>query len=589
MNNPLLEKTELPQFDKFDARFVEPAIDQLISENRAQIEKILADKDNISWENTIEPIDELDEKLSRAWSPAKHLNSVKNTDELRDAYNACIEKLSAYSTEIGQNEDYYQACKTISESAEFDQLNQAQKKVIENALRDFKLSGIELNEANRKRFKEIKLELSKVSSNFQENLLDATNAWKKHITNEAELAGLPESARQLAQQFAEREQLEGWVFTLDYPAYMPVMTYADDQSLRKEMYEAYVTRASDQGPNAGKWDNSKNMEQLIALRQELATLLDFKNYAEYSLATKMARESQQVLDFLVDLAQRSRPYAEKDLAELKAFAKEEFRVEELHAWDMAYYSEKLRQHRYELSQEMLRPYFPAPKVIDGLFNVVKQLYGLQIVENKNIDVWHDDVQYFEIRDLNNQKRGSFYLDLYARPNKRGGAWMDECVTRKRTQDGLQQAVAYLTCNFTPPVGDQPALLTHNEVTTLFHEFGHGLHHMLTQIEVSGVSGINGVAWDAVELPSQFMENWCWEREALGMFSSHVETGEVISDELYEKMQAAKNFQSGLQMLRQIEFALFDFQLHMQEEKINSEDIQNLLNQVRESGICVATS
>lgn len=588
MNNPLLEQTALPAFSKVEPRHVEPAIDQLLEENRAEIARILADKDNISWENTIEPLEALDERLSRAWSPVKHLNAVKNSDDLRKAYNACIAKLSAYSTELGQNEAYYAACKQIAESAEFDQLTQPQKKVIENALRDFRLSGIELNEADRARYKEIRQQLSKVSSSFEENLLDATNAWKKHITNEDDLAGLPESTRQLAAQLAQRDELEGWVFTLDFPCYMPVMTYSDDQGLRREMYEAFVTRASDQGPNADQWDNSKNMEALMALRQELASLLGFENYAAYSLATKMARETHEVTDFLSDLAARSRPYAEQDLAELQAFAEAEFGVDTLHAWDMSYYAEKLRQHRYDLSQEMVRPYFPAPKVIAGLFSVVKQLYGLKIVENTQVDVWDDEVQFFEIRDEQDQVRGSFYLDLYARPHKRGGAWMDECLTRKRTDAGVQQAVAYLTCNFTPPVGDQPALLTHSEVTTLFHEFGHGLHHMLTKIEVGGVSGINGVAWDAVELPSQFMENWCWEREALALISGHVESGEPIPDELFEKMQAAKNFQSGLHMLRQIEFALFDFRLHMQTEKVSASDIQGLLDQVRSEVSVVKT-
>lgn len=580
MTNPLLEITPLPKFSAILPEHVEPAVDQLLAENRDEIKKILANKDNISWENTIEPLDALDERLSRAWSPVKHLNSVANSDELRKAYNACIAKLSAYSTEIGQNEEYYQACKTIAESDEFADLEQAKRKVIENAIRDFRLSGIELNDADKQRYKEIRQELSRVSANFEENVLDATNAWKKHITDASALAGLPESTRQLAAQIAKRESLDGWVFTLDFPSYMPVMTYADDAAFRKEMYEAFVTRASDQGPDAGKWDNGGNMEQLIALRQELAKLLGFANYSEYSLATKMARDTQDVLDFLSDLAARSKPYAEKDLAELTTFAKDEFDVTELNAWDMSYYAEKLREHRYAVSQEMVRPYFPAPKVINGLFGVVKELYGLKIVENADVDVWHDDVKYFEIRDEQDTLRGSFYLDLYARPHKRGGAWMDVCLERKRTDEGLQHAVAYLTCNFTPPVGDTPALLTHSEVTTLFHEFGHGLHHMLTQIEVSGVSGISGVAWDAVELPSQFMENWCWEREALDLFSSHYETGEAIDDALFEKMTAAKNFQSGLQMLRQIEFSLFDFRLHMQEGEVSKNKIQAILNDVR---------
>lgn len=588
MTNPLLETTGLPAFSKIRPEHVEPAIDQVLQENRAAMQQILANKTAISWENTIEPLDDLDERLNRIWSPVKHLNAVANTEALRAAYNACIPKLSAYHTEIGQNEEYYQACKTIAGSAEFATLDQAKQKVIENALRDFRLSGIELNKKDRDRYKAIRQALSKCGTKFEENLLDATNAWKKQITDETMLSGLPESARSLARQIAEREGMDGWLFTLEFPSYMPVMTYADNADLRREMYVAFVTRASDQGPDAGKWDNSENMVQLIALRQEMATLLGFKNYAEYSLATKMARDPDQVLSFLTDLASRSKPFAEKDLQALQAFTEQQFAVTELNAWDMSYYSEKLRQHRYDLSQEMLRPYFPVPSVLSGLFKVVERLYGLQITEKRDVDKWNDSVQYFEIRDAKGDLRGSFYLDLYARPHKRGGAWMDECLIRKRTASGLQYPVAYLTCNFTPPVGRDPSLLTHAEVTTLFHEFGHGLHHMLTQVDVVGVSGINGVAWDAVELPSQFMENWCWEREALDLFSGHYQSGEPINDELFEKMQAAKNFQSGLQMMRQLEFSLFDFRLHMQEGPVSCDDIQSLLDQIRQEVSVIPT-
>ncbi len=584
MKNPLLDTEGLPAFSQIKPEHIEPAIDQVLAENRHQIEEILAPEKTPSWESTIEPLEELNDHLNRIWSPVKHLNAVANNNELRAAYNACLPKLSAYSTELGQNEDYYQACKSIAESNEFKSLDQSKQKVIENALRDFRLSGIELDKKDQERFKEIRLSLSKYATKFEENLLDATNAWKKQIIDQEQLSGLPESTLALAKQIADREGLDGWVFNLEFPSYMPVMTYADNAELRREMYEAFCTRASDQGPqpedNPGKWDNSKIMEKLLALRQEMAKLLGFKNYAEYSLATKMAKDTDQVLSFLTDLAKRSKPYAEKDLQELTAFAEKEFQEKDLQAWDMSYYAEKLRQHRYDLSQETLRPYFPAPKVISGLFKVVERLYGLTIAEKKGIDVWHEDVQFFEIRDHTNELRGSFYLDLYARSQKRGGAWMDECLIRKRTHRGIQYPVAYLTCNFTPPVGDQPSLLTHSEVTTLFHEFGHGLHHMLTQIDVVGVSGINGVAWDAVELPSQFMENWCWEREALDLFSGHFKTGEPINDELFEKMQAAKNFQSGLQMMRQLEFALFDFRLHMLEQPVSSTQIQALLDEVR---------
>ena len=587
MKNPLLQIDGLPAFSQIKPEHIEPAIDQTLEENRQRIKEILSDKNSPSWETTIEPLDDLEDRLGRIWSPVKHLNAVANNDELRAAYNACLPKLSAYSTELGQNEDFYQACKSISESDAFKTLDQAKQKVIENSLRDFRLSGIELSKKDQGRFKELRLSLSKFATQFEENLLDATNAWKKQITDQDQLAGLPESTLALAKQTAEQEELDGWVLNLQFPSYMPVMTYADNADLRREMYETFCTRASDQGASSD-WDNSDNMEQLIALRQEMAKLLGFNNYAEYSLTTKMADDPDQVLSFLTDLAERSKPFAKKDLEELKAFAKEEFNVTDLQAWDMSYYAEKLRQHRYDLSQETLRPYFPAPKVISGMFQVVERLYGLKISEKKDIDVWHEDVQYFEIVDENKNIRGSFYLDLYARPHKRGGAWMDECLLRKKTDQGMQNPVAYLTCNFTPPVGDQPSLLTHNEVTTMFHEFGHGLHHMLTQIDVAGVSGINGVAWDAVELPSQFMENWCWERETMDLFSGHFKTGEAIDDELFEKMQAAKNFHSGLQMMRQLEFSLFDFRLHMSERSVSSDDVQKLLNQVREEISVVPT-
>ncbi len=587
MKNPLLQIDGLPAFSQIKPEHIEPAIDQTLEENRQRIKEILSDKNPPSWETTIEPLDDLEDRLGRIWSPVKHLNAVANNDELRAAYNACLPKLSAYSTELGQNEDFYQACKSIAESDAFKTLDQAKQKVIENSLRDFRLSGIELSKKDQERFKELRLSLSKFATQFEENLLDATNAWKKQITDQDQLAGLPESTLALAKQTAEQEELDGWVLNLQFPSYMPVMTYADSADLRREMYEAFCTRASDQGASSD-WDNSENMEQLLALRQEIAKLLGFNNYAEYSLATKMADDPDQVLSFLTDLAERSKPFAKKDLKELKLFAEEEFKVKDLQAWDMSYYAEKLRQHRYDLSQETLRPYFPAPKVISGMFQVVERLYGLNISEKKDIDVWHDDVQFFEIVDENKEIRGSFYLDLYARPHKRGGAWMDECLLRKQTDQGMQNPVAYLTCNFTPPVGDQPSLLTHSEVTTMFHEFGHGLHHMLTQIDVAGVSGINGVAWDAVELPSQFMENWCWEREAMDLFSGHFETGEAIDDELFKKMQAAKNFHSGLQMMRQLEFSLFDFRLHMNEGSVSSDDIQQLLNQVRKEVSVVPT-
>ena len=531
----------------------------------------------------MQPLEDMDDRLGRAWSPVSHMNSVVNSDELRDAYNNCLPLLSEYSTELGQNLELFKAYQSIHDADEFKELDSAQKKVIENALREFHLSGVDLPEEKKKRFREIRQQLSKLTSKYEENILDATQGWEKHITDETQLAGLPESARAMAKQAAEAKGLEGWLFTLNFPSYYSVVSYADDRALREEMYQAYSTRASDQGPNAGKWDNSDIMEDILDLRHEMAVLLGFNNYAERSLATKMAETPEQVLSFLHDLARRSRPMAEKELAELTAFAKEHHGVDELQAWDIAYYGEKLRKHTFDFSQEDLKPYFPETKVIPGMFEVVKRLYGIEIREVEGIEVWHEDVHFYEIYDESAQLRGKFYLDLYARDKKRGGAWMDDCIGRKRNADGsIQIPVAYLTCNLTQPLGDEPALFTHDEVTTLFHEFGHGLHHMLTQIDEIGVSGINGVAWDAVELPSQFMENWCWEREALDLIAGHYKSGEPLPEDLFNKMYAAKNFQAGMQMVRQIEFSLFDFRMYYEyrPEMKGSGSIQKILDEVR---------
>jgi oligopeptidase A len=454
--------------------------------------------------------------------------------------------------------------------------------VIDNAVRDFRLSGVELSQTDRDKFKQISQQLTELTAKFEENLMDATHAWKKHITDETLLAGLPESTIAMAEQFAKRDGLDGWLFTLDFPSYMPVMSYADNRELREEMYTAFATKASDQGPNAGKWNNTEVMEGILKLRHELAQLIGFNNHAERSLATKMAQSPQQVLDFLNDLAQRSKPIAEKEFAELKAYAKEQGHEGDLQSWDVTYFAEKLRQQRYSISQEELKPYFPENKVVLGLFAVVNRLYGLEIKERHDIDVWHKDVRFFDIFDSEGELRGQFYLDLYARNHKRGGAWMDECLVRRQTENGIQTPVAFLTCNFSEPVGDKPALFTHDEVTTLFHEFGHGLHHMLTKIDYAAVSGINGVAWDAVELPSQFMENWCWEREALDLISGHYETGEVLPQDLFDKMIAARNFQSAMMMVRQLEFSLFDFRLHLEfDPEDPSNQVDKILNEVRD--------
>ncbi len=574
--------TGLPPFSQITAEHVEPAIDILLAENRKTVEQLLAATGEYTWDNLIQPLEDMDDRLSRAWSPVSHMNSVVNSEALRNAYNACLPKLSEYGTEMGQNVRLYQAYKSIRDSGEYRQLDTAQKKVIDNALRDFHLSGVDLPSDKKARYKEIQQQLSKLTTRFEENVLDATQAWTKQIEDESRLAGLPESARAMAKQTAEQKQLNGWLFTLDFPSYFAVMTYADDRALRSDMHQAYVTRASDQGPNAGKWDNSQVMEDILALRHELAQLLGYQTYAERSLVTKMADTPARVLEFLHDLAKRSKPEADKELQELETFARNEYGVAQLEPWDIGYYSEKLRQHTYAISQEELKPYFPETSVIPGMFEVVQRLYGIHIQQVEGIDVWHPDVRCYEIRDEDGTLRGEFYLDLYARENKRGGAWMDDCIGRKRNIDGaIQTPVAYLTCNLTPPIGSEPALFTHDEVITLFHEFGHGLHHMLTRVDHVGVSGINGVAWDAVELPSQFMENWCWEKEALSLLARHYQTGENIPDELYNKMYAAKNFQSGMQMVRQLEFSLFDFRLHHEYVPAKGARIQQILDGVRQ--------
>lgn len=581
MNNPLLETTGLPRFAHIRPEHVEPAIDALLAENRATVQQLLTASNTYTWANLMQPLEEMGERLNRAWSPVSHMNSVVNSDALRAAYNACLPRLSDYATEMGQNEGLYQACQSIAEGSEYGRLDTAQKKIIDNALRDFRLSGVALPASDKDRYKAIMQALSGLTSKYEENLLDATHAWQKIIDNEADLAGLPESARAAAHQSAVAAGKPGWLFTLEFPSYFPVITYADNRALRREMYEAYVTRASDAGPHAGQWDNTEIMEKILGLRHEVARLLGFANYAERSIATKMAASTQQVLDFLHDLARRSLAIARQDVQEVRDFACAHYGVNTLESWDIPYYSEKLSEHTYALSQEELKPYFPEPRVLSGMFAVVQRLYGLEIREIQGIEIWHPDARFFEIRDGQGTVRGQFYLDLYARPHKRGGAWMDECLARKRTAQGVQIPVAYLTCNFSSPIGNDPALFTHDEVLTLFHEFGHGLHHMLTQVDYPSVAGISGVPWDAVELPSQFMENWCWEREALNLISGHYKTGEPLPQALFNKMQAARNFQSGMQMVRQLEFAIFDFRLHLEYDPARGGRIYEILDQVRQ--------
>lgn len=560
-DNPLLTYTDLPPYSHIDAEQVVPAIDNVLASNRQAIDSLLKNPPSpLTWENTALVLDEINEKLSKTWSPVSHLNAVMNNEALRVAYEACLPKLSSYSTEMGQNKPLYELYQALNNSPAANNFNTSQQSILKHILRDFHLSGIDLPPAEQQRYGEIQAQLAELSNKFSNQLLDATQAWTKHITHEQALKGIPESAKQQMAQSAKAKNLTGWLITLEYPCYSAVITYADDRALREEIYQAYCTRASDQGPIANKFDNGPVMQQILALRHELAILLGFNNYAELSLADKMAETPEQVLNFLNDLAERSKPFAEQDLKELSSFVAEQG-ITTLQNWDVSYYSEKLREARYSISDEALRVYFPINKVLAGLFNLVNQLYGIEIHELTDFDTWHPDVRLFAIQEQG-KIIGRFFFDLYARPHKRGGAWMDGARDRYQNSQGeIITPVANIVCNFMPASNGQPALLTHDEVTTLFHEFGHGLHHMLTQVNQLGASGINGVAWDAVELPSQFMENWCWQAQSLALISSHYQTGEPLPKELLEKMLAAKNFQSALMMVRQLEFSLFDFELH----------------------------
>jgi len=577
MSNPLLTPASLPQFSAIKPEHVVPAVDELLARNRARIAE-LVEQPMTDWQSLVGEIEQLNDELAQAWSPVSHLNAVQNTDAMREAYNACLPKLSEYFTELGQNEKLFKAFEAFSQTSAFDALSTAQKKVITNSLRDFRLSGIGLEGEKQKRYAELQLELSELTTKFSENVLDATQGWFKQVTDETQLVGLPDHVKVAAKSAAAERELEGWVLTLDFPVYYGIMLHSENRELREEFYTAYATRASDQGPKAGEWDNSELMQRILTARLELAQLLGFDNYAEYSLATKMAQSTDQVVQFLEDLAERSRPQAAKELEELRQFAREEGGIETLEAWDMTYYGEKLKQARFNISQQELRPYFPLPRVLEGLFAVTERLFSVKVRELEEFDTYHSDVRLFEL-SREGEVLAHCYLDPFARSAKRGGAWMDDCRVRRRIDTSLQLPVAYLVCNFTPPIEGEPALLTHDEVTTLFHEFGHGLHHMLTQMEHADISGINGVAWDAVELPSQFMENWCWEPEALALISGHYETGEALPQQMLERLLEAKHFQSGMMMVRQLEFSLFDFILH-RDYQPGETSVQAVLDQVR---------
>ncbi len=580
MTNPLLEPHILPPFDRIQAQHVVPAIEMLIEEAESGLATQLRNGDIASWSALVDPIEERDDKLGRAWSPVVHLNAVLNSDELRAAHEAAEQLLTAYHTRFGQNRNVYQAYVALSESAQFASLDPPKRQAIGNAMRDFKLSGVALSGEAKEEYKQIKSQLSTLTTQFANNVLDATNGWFHQAHKEEELAGLPDFLVAGAKQAAGERALTGYVLTLDLPVYFTVMSQAKNQALRKIMYEAYCTRASRCGPTAGQWDNTELIEQIVQLRKRQAELLGYKNYAEVSLASKMAPSPEKVIDFVRDLAVKTRPFADKELAELKAFAHSEFGADHVEAWDLAYYAEQLKLKKYNISQEVLRPYFPLDVVLTGLFRVVGALYGIEVV-SASAPTWHQDARYYEIFK-DGEKIAGFYLDLYARAKKRSGAWMADCRTRRLRQGALQLPVAFLVCNFNAPVDDKPCLLTHNEVTTLFHEFGHGLHHMLTKMEVAAVSGINGVEWDAVELPSQFMENFCWQAEVLAFLSSHFESKEPLPASMLENMLAAKNFQSAMQMLRQLEFALFDLRLHMEFGGENFAGVQSLLDEVRQS-------
>lgn len=579
MKSPLLDIKDLPEFTDIKSEKLESTLDHLLSIGRAEVKLLLENNTKYSWDNLIAPLEVTDNEMERMWSPVSHMNGVVNSPELRDAYNACLPKLSEYSTEMGQNKDLFNAIQQIQNDQVELGLDSAQQKSLLDSLKGFRLSGVDLSDEKKKRFSEIGKELSTLTSNYSDNVLDATNAWTKNISQESDLAGLPETAIEQAAEAAKQREGEGWMLTLEFPSYYAVMTYADDRALREEVYRAYSTRASDQGSDS-KFDNSENMAKILQMRQEKANLLGFDSYAELSLDTKMADSPQQVLDFLGELAQKSLPFAKKEFAELKEFAEKEVGIVDLKAWDVGYVSEKLKQQRYSISDEDLKPYFPVDNVLAGLFQLVEKLYNVKISQKGDQQSWHPDVRFFEINDQQGNLKARFYLDLYARQHKRGGAWMADFCGRFKNGDKIQTPVAFMTCNSAAPAGDKPALFTHDEVITLFHEFGHGLHHMMTQVHYLDIAGINGVEWDAVELPSQFMENWCWQREALDMFAAHYETGEKLPDELFEKMLAARHFQSAMGMVRQLEFSLFDMRIYQDTSISNADHIQQILDKTR---------
>ena len=577
MSNPLLDFSGLPHFDQIRPQHVAPAMDQLLAEARALTNQLEQDSTEPAWGNFVQPLEDMEERIARAWAQVSHMNAVVNNPELREAYNTNLAKLTSYYAEMAQNNALYARLKQLRARPDFEQLSPARKKIVDNELRDFRLGGAELPDKQKARFKAIQEELSQHSARFEENLLDTTNDFAHFVTDAAKLAGIPQDAALAACEAAEADGKPGWKFTLHFPSYMPVMQYADNRMLREKIYFAYATRASEFGKP--EWDNSGLIKEILKLRREAAQLLGYANYGEVSLATKMAQSPAQVLDFLGSLAARAKPFAERDMAELRAFAQDQLDLNTLEAWDIAYASEKLREAKFAFSDQEVKQYFPEDVVLHGLFKVVSRLYGVQI-QRAQAAVWHDDVGYYEITAPAECLIGRLYLDLYARNDKRGGAWMDEAISRYKKPHSIEIPTAFLTCNFSAPVGDKPTLLTHDEVITLFHELGHCLHHLLTKVDEYSVSGIKGVEWDAVELPSQFMENFCWEWDVLQHMSRHANTGEALPKALFDKMIAARNFQSGIQTVRQIEFSLFDMRLHCSFDPEGNESVLDLLDQVR---------
>jgi oligopeptidase A len=580
-SNPLLVAGALPAFAQIRPEHVQPAIDAVLADYRAAIERLVADPATRTFANTMLPQESLEVRLENAWSPVSHLHSVADSEALREAYSAALEKITEHATELGQNRELYAAVKAVADGAGFAQLPRAARTLVEHSLRDFRLSGVALEEPARSRFKDIANALSKLSNEFENAVLDATEAWSESIADESGLAGIPEAERALLQQYAVDAEKPGWLVTLKQPSVTAVLTYAEDRALRERVYTAYQTRASDQGPYADRFDNSKRIEEILALRHEGARLLGFANAAEDSLATKMAGTPARVLAFLRDLAARAKPVAQKEFAELREFARAELGIAELQPWDVSYASEKLRVKKYALSEEELKPYFPLDAVLEGLFGIVARVFGVSLRLRADVEVWHPDVRYYDVLDGAGRTIAGCFVDLYSRAGKRGGAWMDNA--RSRYVDGAQLhlPIAYLTCNFAPPTRDTPSLLTHDDVTTLFHEFGHGLHHMLTEVDLPSVAGIDGVEWDAVELPSQFMENFAWQRDALALFARHWKTGEALPDDLFKRMLAARHYHAGLFLVRQLEFALFDFRLHLDFDPAQGARTMALLREVRD--------